>query len=212
MASNLTCFENLESKSCALLKSCFKIWFFPKVLIFFCFDLKLFFSIYSPNHGSWETAKLKKLAFSRGKKYRKKTFCKQIIHHNLFLYKSISLQKLMRCKFFFSKSDTFYNFLFEIVVFYKKRSKSDAFEILDSKHDALYKKRFKNSFFSKNLIQVLFLNENFFSATTFPRMRKKANKDVFTVYNDQLNHFLRANFPKNLDFLTTLFWPKTDAL
>ena len=70
----------------------------------------------------------------------------------------------------------------------------------------------KQIFFSKNLIQVLFLNEFFFCATTFPRMHKTAYIDVFTVYFDQLYCSLRASFPKNLDFLTTLFWPKTDAL
>ena len=80
-----------------------------------------------------------------------------------FFYKSIPLEKLMRCKTFFSKSDIFYSFLFEIFVFYKKCFKSEAFEILDSKHDALYKKGFKNRFFfSKYMIQVLFLNDFFF--------------------------------------------------
>ena len=79
-----------------------------------------------------------------------------------FFYKSIPLEKLMRCKTFFSKSDTFYSFLFEIFVFYKKCFKSDAFEILDSKHDALYKKGFKNRFFFQKIWSKFFFWMNFF--------------------------------------------------
>ena len=59
--------------------------------------------------------------------------------------------------------------------------------------------------------QKVFFWKNNFSRTTFPRMHKKANFDVFTVYIDQLNCSLSAGFPKNLDFLKTVFSSKFNA-
>ena len=71
----------------------------------------------------------------------------------------------------------------------------------------------KTDFFFKNFDpSSFFWMKTIFSATTFPRMHKKDNNDVFTVYIDQLSHFLRASFPKNFDFLEPLFSSKTEAL
>ena len=64
----------------------------------------------------------------------------------------------MRCKFFsrnLLRSKTFDSRFVEL---WQNGSKCDAFEILDSKNDALYKKWFKN-WFSKTLIQK---SENLF--------------------------------------------------
>ena len=140
--------------------------------------------------------------------------CKQNIHQNLFFLqikftsKSDPLSNLFVRNLADSKKFSIRNF--RVV---KNGSKSDTFEIPDSKHDASYKKCFKNQLFSKILIQFLFFwMKTFFSATNFPRMHKKANIDVFTVYIDQLNCTLRASFPKNFHLLTTLFSSKTDAL
>ena len=83
MFQNLKCCKNSDSKSDELFKvdwksdmfwrSWFKIWrvvknLFQNLIFLKSLDSKTgFFSIFSPNHGSWEGAKLKKLAFSRGK-------------------------------------------------------------------------------------------------------------------------------------------------
>ena len=143
-------------------------------------------------------------------------FWKRNFHQNLFFHKSISLQNLMRCKFFSRNPLRSKTFDSRFVELWKNGSKCDAFEILDSKNDALYKKWFKN-WFSKTLIQK---SENFFIkkkkqtfyGTTFPRMRKKNNFDVFMVYTDQINAFLRESFPTSFDFLKTVFSSKSNAL
>ena len=50
------------------------------------------------------------------------------------------------------------------------------------------------------------MNKNhFFSGTTFPRMHKKANIDVFTVLFDQLNESLTASFTTNFGFFKKSF-------
>ena len=70
----------------------------------------------------------------------------------------------------------------------------------------------KTDYFQKVWSNFFFWMKTIFFATTFPRMHTKDNIDVFTLYIEQLNCSLRASFPKNLDFLTTLFSSKTDAL
>ena len=56
---------------------------------------------------------------------------------------------------------------------------------IDSEHDALYKKRFKNRFFFQKLWSKSFLSiKRTFSATTLARKHKKACFDVFTVKID----------------------------
>ena len=178
MFQSLTCCKNSDSKNDELFKvdsksdmfwrSWFKIWrvvknLFQNLIFLKNLDSKTgFFSIFSPNHGSWESAKPKKLAFSRGKRIENwfsasKSFIIICFNTNQFHFKNWCV-----VNFFSSKSDTFYIFLFEIVVFYKKCSKSDAFEILDSKHHALYKKRFKNRFFSKKFDPSSFIEWKLF--------------------------------------------------
>ena len=127
-------------------------------------------------------------------------------------YKSNSLRNLIRCKTCLFEIWLVQTYGFEICRVVKNGSKSDAFESFDSKHDALYKNDSKTFFFQKIWSQFFFWKNKYFSATTFPRMHKKANIDVFTVYIDQLNRSLRASFPKSFDFLTTLFSSKYDAL
>ena len=145
-------------------------------------------------------------------KSSKNIFCKQNIHQNLFFYKSNSLRNLIRCQTCLFEIWQILKISIRNCRVVKNGSKSDTFEISESKHDASPKKCFKNRLFSKSLIQFLsFEWKHFFPQHIF-RMHKKANIDVFTVYTDQLNRSLRASFPKNFDFLTTVFSSKTDAL
>ena len=149
----------------------------------------------------------------RDKRIQKRFSASNTLIKICFFINQIHFENWSVVKLVLSKSGTFWNSKFKICRVFKKGSKSDLFEILDSKHDVLYKKRFKNRFFfQKFWPQFFFWMKIFFSATTFPRMHKKANIDVFTVYIDQLNFSLRASFPKKFDFLTTLFSSKADAL
>ena len=146
-------------------------------------------------------------------KVPKKTFCKQNIHQNLFFYKSNSLRNLIRCQ----------TCLFEIWQILKFSMRNCpvvkkwlwVWRLWNSwfKTWRVGQKMFQKPNICKKFDRISFFwMKTFFSATIFPRIHKKANIDVFTVYIDQLNCSLWASFPKNLDFLTTLFSSKTDAL
>ena len=125
----------------------------------------------------------------------------------VFFYKPNSFRNLIRCKTCLFEIWLVQNYGFEICRIVENGSKSDAFEVLDSKYDALYKNDTETDFFQKKF----FFEKTTFSRTTFPRMHKKTNFDVFTVYIDQLKCSLRASFPKNLHFLKTVFSSKFNA-
>ena len=93
---NLTIYDILGSKSDALLKTFSKIWFFSKVLIGELF----FFQIFHQLMAFAEALNCKNWRF-HGVKWSESVFWKQNFHQNLFLYKSIPLQNLMRCKIIF---------------------------------------------------------------------------------------------------------------
>ena len=117
-----------------------------------------------------------------------------------FFYKSISLQNLMRCKFFFRNLTRSKIFNSKLVELWKNGSKSDAFKILDSKYDALYNKRFKNWIFWKFLIQKFFIKEqNKFSRNNFSMNAQKS----------QLWNFHRVHWPDRTIFeseFSNKFW------
>ena len=98
-------FETLDSKSDALLKHCFKIWFFSKVSIGDMFFLLWFYDFYQLV-AFGKANRCKNWRF-QGLKRSKIGFLKANIHQILFLYKSVSVQNMMRCKTFFPKSDMF---------------------------------------------------------------------------------------------------------
>ena len=122
MFQNLTCCKISDSKNDELLKvdyksdvfwkSWFKVWravknLFQKVFLFWKFWFKKcfffhFFSImvFEKSH-NWRRCRF------CGIKGSKNDFLQEIIHQNLFLYKSSSLQNMICCKTFFSKSDEF---------------------------------------------------------------------------------------------------------
>ena len=170
LTKNLTYSEFFDSKSDALLKTCFKIWLFSKVLVGKLFLPPLFHELVvvekTHNCKSWRFP---------GVNWCRIDFWKQIFHQNLFLYKSISLRNLMRCKRFFFRnltrskvSDSKFPELWKI------GSRSDAFKFLYSKYDALYKKGFKNRIFSKNLIQNSFSLKTFFFRNNFFKNAQKS--------------------------------------
>ena len=116
-------------------------------------------------------------------KSSKKIFCKQNIHQNQFflqikftsksdLLSNLFVRNLADSKFFYSKLSSCK----------KNSSKSDAFQIPHSKHDASYKKCFKNRLFSKSLIQFFF-NENIFFRNQFSKnARKSQHWRLYGVY------------------------------
>ena len=108
---------------------------------------------------------------------------KQNFHQNLLFDKSNALQNLMRCKTFFFEIWHLLKFRFKIWRFVKNGSKSDAFDIPDSKYDAWYNKWFKNWILSKVLIQKIFFKgkKNNFFLNNFSKNAQKANFDVFGV-------------------------------
>ena len=169
LSKRLTYFENLDSKSDAFLNTCFKTWYFSKVMIRKLFFLPFFrqLVVFEKTHNckSWRFHGLK-----RSKMWH---FLKGNIHQSLFLYKSIALQNLMRCKTFFRNATRSKIFDSKNPELWKIGSKSDAFKFLDCKYDALYKKWFKNWLFSKKLIQNSFSLKTTFSGTTISKMHKK---------------------------------------
>ena len=94
LTKNLTYSEFLDSNSDALLKTCFKIWFFSKVLRGNCF----FFHFFHQLMVFEKTHNCKSWRFHVLIRSKKVTFWKQNIHQSLFC--TIPLQNLMRCKTF----------------------------------------------------------------------------------------------------------------
>ena len=140
-------------------------------------------------------------------KSSKKIFCKQNIHQKLFflqikftsksdLLSNLFVRNLADSKFFYSKLSSCK----------KNGSKSDAFKIPDSKHDASYKKCFKNRLFSKSLIQFLFLSENIFFRNKFSKNAQKSQHwRLYGVYS-RAKLFFESQFSKKSWFSNNTFF------
>ena len=96
LCKKLTYFENLDSKSDAFLNTYFKTSYFSKVLIRKLFFLHFFRQMVVIE--KMHSCKKWRFYWVKGPKV---FLWKQNIHENQFVYKSISLQNLMRCKTFF---------------------------------------------------------------------------------------------------------------
>ena len=95
LSKRLTYFGNLDSKSDAFLNTCFKTWYFSKVLIRKLFFLPFFRQMVVIE--KMHSCKKWRFYWVKGPKV---FLWKQHIHENQFVYESISLQSLMRCKNF----------------------------------------------------------------------------------------------------------------
>ena len=136
---------------------------------------------------------------------------KQNIHENQFVYKSISLQNLMRCKTFFRNVTCSKIFDSKNPELWKISSKSDALELLDCKYDALYKKGFKNWFFSKKLIQ----NSFSLKTTFFGKLFQECTKNQlwrFKGVHWLAKRFFESAFYKRFWFSKNSCSLKSDAL
>ena len=102
LTENPTYFEILDSRLTRCWKPVSKSVSFLKVLI-----QKLFFFLFFSISWFLRNRITEENGVFAGWKGRKVIFCKQIFHQNLFLNKSSSLQNVICCKTFFSKSDTF---------------------------------------------------------------------------------------------------------
>ena len=121
-------------------------------------------------------------------------------------YKSNSLRNLIRCKTCLFEIWLVQTYGFEICRVVKNGSKSDAFESFDSKHDALYKKWFKNRFFSKNLIPILFLKEQKFFRNNFSKNAQKSQHwRLYGVYWPAKS-FIESQFSKKFWFSNNTFF------
>ena len=162
----LTYSELLDSKSDALLKTCFKIWFFSKVLIekysfFHAFHQLMFFE---------KTHSCKIWRFPGLKHPKKVTFSKQIIRQSVFLYKSIPLQNLMRCKTLFSEIWHVLNVSIRNLSSCEKINLSlTRLKLLIQNMTRCTKIDSETDYFQNAL-----LLKTTFSGTTFPRMDKKS--------------------------------------
>ena len=175
------------TKKWLILKILTRIWRFVKNLfqnqiLFQSFDrITVFFSISSKN--CWFLRK--RIAAIVG------FFLGKLIQSDLseaeFLSKSLFIQIE-----FTSKSDALQNFWFRNLTrskifdskfpeLWKNGSKSDAFEILDSRYDALYNKWFKTDYFQKFWSKKIFKKKNNFLRNNFSKNAQKANFDVFMV-------------------------------
>ena len=108
------------------------------------------------------------------KKFQKYILQAKQSSKSVFFYKSNSLPSLICCQTCLFEILQILSFSIRNCRVVKNDSKSNAFEIPDSKHDASYKKCFKNRLFSKSLIQFLFLNENKFFRNKFSKNAQKS--------------------------------------
>ena len=199
---NLTCFENLDWKSDALLKICFKIWSFSKVFIHKLVFINFFsLSRFLRKQITAENGVL------RDKKFQKSFSASKTFIKICFFYKSNSLRNLIRCKTVFYRNLTRSKILdLDFVEFQKIGSKSDALELLDSKYDALYKNDSKTDFFSKILTPILFLNENIFFCNNFSENAQKSQHwSLYGVYWPA-KFFFESQFSKKFWFSNNTFF------
>ena len=158
LTKNLTYSEFLDSKSDALLKTCFKIWFFSKVFKRNCFFFHTFHQwvVFEKTHNckNWRFhgLKISEKCFSESKTFDKVCFCTNQFHFKIWCVVRLFFRNVTHSKI----SDSNFPEFWEI------GSKSDAFKILDSKYYALYIKWFKKWLSSKILIQNFFMNKNHF--------------------------------------------------
>ena len=178
LTKNLTYSEFLDSKSDALLKTCFKIWLFSKVLVGKLFLPPLFHELVivekTHNCKSWRFPGVKwcKIDFLEANLSSKSVFFTNQFHFEIWCVVKLFIRNVTRSKNFDSKFPQLW----------KSGPKSDAFKILDSKYDALYINDPKTDYLRKFLSNIFYeRKKHFFSVTTFPRMRKKDNIEVFTV-------------------------------
>ena len=122
-------------------------------------------------------------------------------------YKSNSLRNLICCKTCLFEIWLVQTYGFEICWVVKNGSKSDAFESFDSKHDALYKKWFKNRFFSKILIPFFFEWRKIFPQQLFQECKKSQHWRPYGVFWPAKS-FFESQFSKKFRFSNNNFFQR----